>query len=241
MAPALASRLVRLQPLREYDQPDLSNYVVHLTGRQGKRVMEVPAAITKQSPEERLESILYSGVIRAFPAFGIGSFDVVCFTECAPAAVQQTIKEAVYAPYGVAFTKQFVFELGGGPVLYIRGDLWQHRRLLPPDLRVFTAKYWPGVEDLQDGEEADLDVLTSSQWTHEREWRLSGSGSPPGLRFDWSEVAFLLLPDPETRERMAWRYEANFEEYAPYFRQMPAVFVDAETGEISDPDGIWVR
>jgi len=54
-----------IQPLRRFTQPDISNDVVHLTGRLGTANLFAPEAIRNATPEARLVTILNSRRVRA--------------------------------------------------------------------------------------------------------------------------------------------------------------------------------
>jgi len=210
------------RPLRKYDHPDLSDYVIHFTGRVGSVNDAVEPNIGFMSARGRLfTGILKSGMIRAYPVF-YGIDPVVCFTECTRAGVQTLIKERRYAPFGVAFTKDFVFSRGGGPAFYVRADEWAGVRELAPELRARCTKFWPGVDPEQPGESIPAELDLESEWTHEREWRVLGKLWPLAFRFS-DEVAFLIVSD--------WS-EAN--------DAYPCVVVDSTTAEIDDPDGAWI-
>ena len=114
---------VQIAPLRRYNHPDISDHVVHFTGRNGAHGPGVPDEIANLKDWERLAQILVDERILAFPPFGSND-PVVCFTACTRAGIQTLMAESPYSPCGIAFTKDFLFRKGGGPALYIRGDEW---------------------------------------------------------------------------------------------------------------------
>jgi hypothetical protein len=211
---------MKINKLRSYQQPDLSEHVIHFTGRNGLPNDEVSNDIRGTSARGRLFKILEEGAIWAHRVFWVSGPPVVCFTECSPAGISTLIAECRYRPYGVAFTKDFVFAAGGGPALYVRGDEWDQIGCLPPDMRARCTPYWPGTEPDSPDEEV-FDAV--SEYTHEREWRVRGEGDPPALRFDPEDVAFLIIGD--------------WSEQTPNYR---CVRVDSRTGEIEDPDEAWL-
>jgi len=75
-----------------------------------------------------------------------------------------------YSPFGLIFTKQWVFEQGGRPVIYQSSAEYD---LLPEELRWLHVRYEPPVVD----------------FTWEREWRVHCAE----LSFDPS-VAALVVP-----------------------------------------------
>lgn len=212
---------MEIHPLRRYEHPDLSDFVIHFVARWGRRNDEVPSEVYAMSPRDRLfDGILASQEIRAYRVF-FGWDEVVCFTECTPAGVTAMIRDR-YRPWGVAFTKDFVFERGGGPAFYVRGDEWDEVYHLPPRLRSRCTKFWPGA--IPDPDELMNPALTTeSQWLPEREWRTLGEGDPPSFQFDPDDVAFVVVGD--------WRFASD--KYA-------TVVIDGRTGRIDDPNHIWL-
>jgi hypothetical protein len=215
---------MKINPLRRYEHPDLSDYVIHFVSRRwGMRNDMVPHDIYAMSPKERLfEGVLTSGEIRAFRVFyGIGADEVVCFTECTPEGVKAMIRQS-YDPWGVAFTKDFVFGRGGGPAFYVRGDEWDDVWNLPPRLRSRCTKFWPGAAP-GPGEVIDPALTKVCEFLPEREWRVLGTGDPASFRFESADVAFVVVGDWES---------------AP--SDYPAVRINPFTGDIDDPAGVWV-
>ncbi|MCU1428405.1 MAG: hypothetical protein JWL83_2405 [Actinomycetia bacterium] len=99
--------------LRTSDHPDLSDFVVHLTGR-----LKVGAPRSRrmrvQSAEERLRQICIERRMRASKTFYAPS-PVVCFMECTVAGLAYLIRSGRYAPWGIVFDKQSVWDRGGAP------------------------------------------------------------------------------------------------------------------------------
>jgi hypothetical protein len=211
---------MKINKLRSYQQPDLSGHVIHFTGRTGIPNDEVSTDIRGTSARGRLVRILEEGAIVAHRVFWVSGPPVVCFTECSPAGISTLVAERRYRPYGVAFTKDFVFAAGGGPALYIRGDEWDQIGCLPPEMRARCTPYWPGAEPDSPGEYV-FDAV--NEYTHEREWRVRGGGDPPAFRFQPEDVAFLVIGD--------------WSEQIPLYR---CVRIDSRAGVIEDPDAIWL-
>jgi hypothetical protein len=194
--------------------------------------MNVDPDILGLPDQERLLRILVDGRIRGFATFG-SSGPVVCFTESTKAAVTTLIREGRYAPCGIGFSKQFVFERGGGPALYVRGDEWLEAIGVPQPLRSRMVRFWPG-EDLDPGELLPYN-RGPSEWLHEREWRV-----PTQLNFDWADVEFLIVPHPRWQEFYAsWIDGWADGEYGYVFRSIPAVVIDAGGNVLQDGAGIW--
>lgn len=230
--------LVQIRPLRRYHHPDLSDYVVHFTGRKGGYPNSVPAHIRDEEPWSRLGHILAGLHIKAFPPFG-SDVPTVCFTECTVAGIQSLMKDR-YPPCGVAFDKEFIFRRGGGPAYYVRGDEWPQVQGLPDEIRFRATRWWPGAVEVE-GESLPNHLRNPSEWLHEREWRVRGAGTPSGFDFDWADVAFIVAPDP------AWQsFIGNFigglggAGYEEAFMAVPVVVVAEDGSAIDDPHGIWL-
>jgi hypothetical protein len=224
---------MRTLPLRTYNVPDLADHVIHFTGRNGWK-MDVPPEISAMDGEQRLLQILMDHRIRGFDTFG-SSAPVVCLTESTQAAVTTLIRDGRYSPYGIGFTKQFVFERSGGPALYVRGDEWLNATSLPQPLRCRLVRFWPGsVPD--PGEFPWVDAhLRQSEWLHEREWRV-----PTELPLAWEDVRFLIVSDPNWQAANANVIEDwAGREYGNLFRSIPAVVIGANGAVIEDRAGLW--
>jgi len=218
---------VQIRPLWTPPQPDLSNAVVHLTGRSGARRSDLPDDVAAMTAEERLVSILHDQQIRAFPSFSIGVDDpVVCFSEATLEGIRYLVAPRGQAPryeaYGIAFPKQTVFDQGGGPALYVRGDEWHLVQQLPAQFRGRATRYWPGADPDPGGAPLQPALASTSLWTDEREWRLVGA---EGLSFTWDQIAYALVPDPASWERIAAALLAPLENHA---RMLATAFADQD-------------
>lgn len=175
----------RIRSLRRLDQADLSNSVVHFTGRRGKANTDVPAEIGDLDARRRLANILITKRIYAFSTFYSCGDPVVCFTEATLEGMRTLVGDR-YEPWGLEFAKDQVFQRGGGPALYVRGDLWTSfaQSDLPTSLKAFGTPYWPGVDwpPTPPGTLYVKSILdTSTQWVHEREWRIPVNASLDAL------------------------------------------------------------
>ncbi|MFN0148909.1 MAG: hypothetical protein ACKVT1_20590 [Dehalococcoidia bacterium] len=190
----------KLKNLRQYNRPDLSDFLVHFTGRTRPKSNAVSANFASMSAELRLRNILASRRIYAFEAYAQATVaPVVCFSECTPGGVQTTLRDKLTEPYGIVFRKQTIFDHGGGPVLYVRGDQWcDFVAALSPRLASRLVRFWPGIE----GDDAGVPqpIARPSEWTHEREWRLVYEGEAPDdpewpyFEFSPDDVAALIVP-----------------------------------------------
>lgn len=133
----------KVKRLEEFDHPDLSPFAIHFTGRNGTRTPHVRDEILKATPLQRLGHILIDQAIAAFPMFQTPD-PVACFTECTRPAISKLIAERSYAPIGITFRKNTLFQRGGGPALYVRGDAFQEVNAFPPEIRALCTRFWPG-------------------------------------------------------------------------------------------------
>jgi hypothetical protein len=110
----------------------------------------------------------------------------VCFTECIWEGLAKLASE--YSSYGIVFSKRLIFDLGGGPALYLRGDsIVAVGDRIPEPLHAFIAPFDPDAR-IRPGVPLD--------WLHEREWRL-----PNSLSFTYANIEYVLVESiPEATE-----------------------------------------
>jgi len=147
-----------------------------------------PLFVHRQAPaKERLMSILRDRIIHASPMpFLPTDRRAVCFTECIWEGLNRLAEQ--YSAYGVVFSKRLIFDSGGGPALYLRGDtLVAIRDQIPRELHPFIAPFDP---------ESKLKPNVRLDWLHEREWRL-----PDSLSFTYAAVEYVLV---ESIEDASW-------------------------------------
>jgi hypothetical protein len=72
-----------------------------------------PVDIRPLDAPSRLAQILHNGRIRANPTFGTEGRAIVAFTESSQASVLRLIRDGRYTPWGIGFSKQFVFDQDG--------------------------------------------------------------------------------------------------------------------------------
>lgn len=178
--------------------PGVSDVLAHLCGR--ARQDGLPADVTSMAPQDRLSAILWTANLRGFPPYG-GVDPVVSFTESRPEGLAYLIREKSWAPWGIVLDRDSVFELGGGPVWYVRGDMWN----AVTTSSLASVRSW--FVRLQPGE---------SEWLHEREWRMPTER----LELSMSRVQAVIVGDPywspgtqtelgtnEMTGKMGWREE----------------------------------
>lgn len=164
---------------------DYSPLVVHFT-KSGKMVREDLLqesdplfAYKKSSAKDRLNSILKDRKIYASRMPFLPTQPcAVCFTECIWEGLRGLADQ--YSAYGIVFKKRLVFDLGGGPALYLRGDsLVKIGNDIPESIHAFIAPFDP---------EAVIKSGVPLDWLHEREWRL-----PRELEFAYADVEYVLV------------------------------------------------
>ncbi len=128
---------------------DISDYLIHFT--KGNSGTDPFGTLRKIMSERRLMAGNY--MVR-------GGYHCVCFTEAPLAALADGFFSGVpssrYAPFGLMFTKAFVFAAGGRPVIYQPDTEFM---ALPEHIRWRHVRYEPADENLVD-------------FTWEREWRI---------------------------------------------------------------------
>jgi hypothetical protein len=169
--------------------PDYSPLIVHFT--KGERMVredivgqgDVLFPHRQATARERLLSILLTRTIHASPMpFLPTEQRAVCFTECIWEGLNSLAEH--YSSYGVVFSKRLIFDGGGGPALYVRGDtLAAIGAAIPQDLHAFIAPFDP---------EARLRVGVRLDWLQEREWRL-----PHDLQFEYADIEYVLVESVE--------------------------------------------
>ena len=128
---------------------------------------------------EKLQNILRTSTIYGSPMpFLFENPRAVCFTEGIWEALVDLSDR--YSPYGLVFSKRLIFRKGGGPALYVRGDMLKSSMgSLPRELGPMIAPFDP---------EGVLVKGTTLDWLHEREWRL-----PEQLEFQDGDLEYLIV------------------------------------------------
>lgn len=165
--------------------PDYSPLVVHFTknhpiNRRDLLTDADPLYGHQQSAAfERLKNIIQKKIIHSsFIPFVPSNPRAVCFTECIWEGLNALA--STYSPYGIVFSKRLLFDQGGGPALYLRGDaLQKFGKELPDQIYPFIAPFDP---------EAVLKSNVRIDWLQEREWRL-----PHSLNFEYADIEYVLV------------------------------------------------
>lgn len=176
------------------NRPDISPYLAHFTSSKypkGFRNEENPTnAFMYLSPEKRLISILQSKRVLASQVPWVGNHRAVCMTECPWTSLITHTQQ--YSSYGVGFLKEFIFGRGGGPVYYVRADMFNNQRW-DPTVLPFVTPFWP---DYVPSELKSRTTIKKCDYTHEREWRVAGD-----LEFEYVDIQFVVLPDYQAMAR----------------------------------------
>lgn len=228
------------RPLERTQSHDLPDVLIHLTYRRGTASPGLQADIATLTPWDRQAGVLLGTLRYGLP------FD----TDWPVASFTQTTRRALYslAHYqhtGVAFHKQAVWDAGGGPVHYVRGDAWTAWRTsnLPEPMKSMGVRLWPGwggTPPLGTGMQFFDQARERSEWLHEREWRLP---RPPGTDWGWrfprEAVAFLICPAPQVREQMLVTLE-RWDGDRRWAGSLPVAYPSSEAGGFVGAEDLWV-
>lgn len=114
------------------------------------------------SAVDNLVGILKAGVVRASSRMIRTKRPVVCFFDAPfehPARVFDRRSRRRYEPFGVAVSKEYAFQMGARPVIYLP---WQEAAAMLP-----SEELWRVVS-------LEIDREPAVDWTFEREWRMAG-------------------------------------------------------------------
>lgn len=149
---------------------------------------------------------------------------------------------AGYQRIGIAFHKQSVWDAGGGPAFYVRGDQWGDWRdaTMPERLRSMGVRLWPGWEGAPPPELCfDEASRGPSEWLHEREWRLPRPNDDDwGWQFPREAVAFLILRGQNTRDLMLQTL-TNWRGDRAWVESLPWVGFQSD-GTITGAEEVWI-
>lgn len=177
---------------------DISDKLVHFTG-----------------PREdwgeafsRLQSIMGERIVRGGNDKIRSGDHCVCFTEAPlkslPGGLVNPKNFSRYAPFGVLFTKKWIFEKGGRPVTYQPESEF---RELPDSHKWRHVRYEPNAAQPID-------------FTWEREWRIKSQG----LVFQPNDVV-ILVPRQEWLDALRKEHEGQQDDWAYMYSQV----LDEET------------
>jgi hypothetical protein len=148
-------------------RPDLTPYLLHLTKN--------TKAADQYSAYDNLVSILKNGEVwGSDPKQGMikGGHKAACFMDVPFASLKYVLtaentdpKDPRYEPYGIAVTKQYAYNHGCRPVLYLSNQEIAALKIPKPEL-------WRVVR-------FEVSKRGWISWLHEREWRSKGSFKLP--------------------------------------------------------------
>ncbi len=158
--------------------------LIHFCGRaQGAKATPcVPGDIASSAPDQRLDAILWEEHLRGFPPFG-ADWDqpMICLSESPPAHLSWLVGSRGWPPWGLIFSRQFIYDIGGGPAWHARSSEYEtlgrdHRR-------------WAVRLDTTPGRQSD--------WLFEREWRVPVPSDNPALHVTPHNLTGILIGDPD--------------------------------------------
>lgn len=171
--------------------PAQSDLLVHLCGRptNTRQTPHVPPDIASASAAARLDRILTTGQMKGFPPFGAEADQpTACFSESPLPHLIHLLKRG-WQPWGLLFTRQWVYDQGGEPVSYMRKARWDTRQRQDKPFAVrLEADPGEGWSD----------------WTHEREWRVPLDPQRPYLTLTPQSVAGILIGDSSWQPTPGW-------------------------------------
>lgn len=166
--------------------PDLPATLVHFTGRP-RSDKEIIPEFARGSAEDRLVSILHSGVLRGNPTYWTDDDPVICFSEATEEARRVMLREGVrrgpYPPWGLVLHRERLIAAGARPALYVsRTELALMKEELRPRTYNRCVVYEPDSAQRR------------SDWLFEREWRLCfGRAQAPVLPITRDLVAGVIV------------------------------------------------
>lgn len=161
--------------------PAQSAWLIHFCGRPAGTGISssVPHEITAMTPAERLDNILWQAFIGAFVPYQ-ATKPMVCLSESPWAHLQWLIGTRGFLPWGVFLSRQWVYDVGGAPVWYVRPE---QAAGVNPAFQSWTVRL-------------ETTPSSRSDWLHEREWRLPPFEGTGGVSLLPGSVMAVLVGDP---------------------------------------------
>ncbi len=172
--------------LRPALHPGQSDTLVHFCGRARQ-------SFSMLSPSERLERILYEGRISGTNPYG-STMPAVCLSESTIDGIRTLIEAGGFEPWAVVLSRAWVWDQGGGPVWYVRDELWREAvQSLGPDHARWLVRSEPN----------------NSDWLHEREWRVPVDPENPHFNLPASGPLAIVVGDAEWEPSLVHTYEIS--------------------------------
>lgn len=158
--------------------PAQSDWVCHFCGRPPGTGVSTQLAgwIAGLTPQQRLENILWTETLLGSVPFGATN-RMVCLSESPPEHLLWLLRERSFPGWGLLFNRQWAYNFAGGPVWYARDEQYQS---LPAEHRDWAVRLDAGTSD----------------WLHEREWRIRVQPQYCGLRIMRHDITAILVEDP---------------------------------------------
>ena len=173
-------------------KPDFSNYLAHFT-KDSVCVNEgnvLDGRYCKMSAKDKLVSILKEKVIYT-STMPWTSCEAVCFTECPWTSFIEHSKS--YSPYGIGFSKKFIYGKHGAPAFYLRSDIFlslktNQKEMWNDSIGYLITPFQPSYMPPRIKTKLNKTV----DYTHEREWRMNEN-----LKFDYKNIEFVVVKTNE--------------------------------------------
>lgn len=152
-------------------RPDFSLYVAHFTSDRPPYCVREETdedrvkATAEVSAYDKLTNILKTSSIWASTMPWVNR-RAVCFTECTWGSLLD--HAARYSPFGIGFSKPFLYACGGAPVFYMRKELYDKQNQnggFHDHLKPFITPFWPFYASYQ--QRQDFPGGKPIDYTHE--------------------------------------------------------------------------
>lgn len=189
------------------NRPDFSVYLSHFTKDDDFCHADQDAGMEifrKMTALQKLCSILNMKQIKA-SMMPWTNTPGLCFTECPWSSL--LIHTQQYSPYGIGFTKEFVYKNNGAPVFYMRKKFMnvlnrtiKDEKALHEILSMATPLS-PTYETTSMRKQIKL-----VDYTHEREWRMTTD-----LRFTYQDIAFVIIKQHKDYNLLPQKFKKVFD------------------------------
>ena len=188
----------------QYKSVDYSPFLIHLTRDTGDGLGRITGEallrpdhdlyqFVQSTAFEKLLAILQTQSIKAAPQPDLPNKpQAACFSETVWGSIGTLTGN--FSSYGIGFNKKVIFDRGGGPVLYTRGDIVQAlSHSIPHQLEPFVKPFDPQGQ-----------WLDESNFLYEREWRI-----PNTLQFQFEDIQFVLVDSHKDASTLTNKFGPN--------------------------------